>query len=402
MIHMFKRIVIPVDNSSHSRIAEKLGIRIAKNCSSEITGLHVFSGRFHQFRFKVLEDYLPERYQKEEILEYQRNIHSVLIERGLELISTEYLKDLSDYCKAENIDFHEEIIDGKNSDVIIEESKNHDLLIIGAQGLGKIQDSNQLGTNTRRAVEYATSDMLIAKKDATFDRIYVGIDGSDYSRNMFRKIIDFAQLFNSEITLLSSFDPFLHQTVFSSLVNVLSEEAGNVFKFKEQEELHTDVIDKSLEGLYLQYLKGLEDIGKQHGIKVRSKLLQGKPYWSIQQKIIDDKPDLIVVSRYGMHKGTYEHIGSNSLTIAEKAPSNVLIINSSSEDQYSFNEPSRFSEAIPNNVVTWSDEAKKRLENIPSFARPMAVLAIERYAKEIGCRVITPEIMKKARDKSGA
>jgi hypothetical protein len=48
--------------------------------------------------------------------------------------------------------------------------------------------------------------------------------------------------------------------------------------------------------------------------------------------------------------------------------------------------------------VIWSDEAKKRLEKIPNFARPMAILAIERYATEHEYETITPEIMKKARN----
>ena len=48
--------------------------------------------------------------------------------------------------------------------------------------------------------------------------------------------------------------------------------------------------------------------------------------------------------------------------------------------------------------VSWNDDAKLRLENIPKFARPMAILAIERYAKEQGIKTITPDVMKKARD----
>jgi hypothetical protein len=106
-----------------------------------------------------------------------------------------------------------------------------------------------------------------------------------------------------------------------------------------------------------------------------------------------------VVGKFGMHRGQYEKIGSTAENIAELATTNVLIV--------SVNEPSN--EKENSNIktrdiksayekVSWTDEARKRLENIPSFARPMAILAIERYAKEKGHRIITPEIMKKARD----
>jgi len=38
---------------------------------------------------------------------------------------------------------------------------------------------------------------------------------------------------------------------------------------------------------------------------------------------------------------------------------------------------------------------------VPSFARPMAMLSIERYARENGLTTITPEVMEQARKKIG-
>jgi hypothetical protein len=52
-------------------------------------------------------------------------------------------------------------------------------------------------------------------------------------------------------------------------------------------------------------------------------------------------------------------------------------------------------------ALLWSDDAKKRLENVPKFARPMAVMAIERYAKEHKITTITPDVMNAAREKMG-
>ena len=53
------------------------------------------------------------------------------------------------------------------------------------------------------------------------------------------------------------------------------------------------------------------------------------------------------------------------------------------------------------NGISWDDEAKKRLERVPAFARPMAVMAIERFAQEHGHAVVTPKIMDLAREKLG-
>ncbi len=49
--------------------------------------------------------------------------------------------------------------------------------------------------------------------------------------------------------------------------------------------------------------------------------------------------------------------------------------------------------------VAWTREAEQRLENIPDFIRPMARREIERVAKERGMVSITAEVMDEAKDK---
>jgi DNA-directed RNA polymerase subunit RPC12/RpoP len=48
-------------------------------------------------------------------------------------------------------------------------------------------------------------------------------------------------------------------------------------------------------------------------------------------------------------------------------------------------------------AVTWSTEAAARVERIPSFIRPMAKRAIERYAEGKGYPTITEAVMDEAR-----
>ncbi len=47
--------------------------------------------------------------------------------------------------------------------------------------------------------------------------------------------------------------------------------------------------------------------------------------------------------------------------------------------------------------MAWSPEAEARVERIPSFIRPMARKAIERYAEGKGYRTITEAVMDEAR-----
>jgi len=52
-------------------------------------------------------------------------------------------------------------------------------------------------------------------------------------------------------------------------------------------------------------------------------------------------------------------------------------------------------------TINWSPEAEARVERIPSFIRPMAKKAIERYAEGKGHRTITEAVMNEARGALG-
>jgi hypothetical protein len=51
--------------------------------------------------------------------------------------------------------------------------------------------------------------------------------------------------------------------------------------------------------------------------------------------------------------------------------------------------------------VPWTSEAKARVERIPSFIRPMARRAIERFAAEHGYATIDETVMDQARGAFG-
>ena len=48
-------------------------------------------------------------------------------------------------------------------------------------------------------------------------------------------------------------------------------------------------------------------------------------------------------------------------------------------------------------IIKWSDDAQKRLQNVPTFAQPMAKNAIEKFAKDNGHDEITIEVMDEAK-----
>jgi len=58
-------------------------------------------------------------------------------------------------------------------------------------------------------------------------------------------------------------------------------------------------------------------------------------------------------------------------------------------------------EAAPAPRVAWTSEAEARVDRIPSFIRPMAKKAIERFAEGKGYAAITEEVMDEARGALG-
>jgi nucleotide-binding universal stress UspA family protein len=400
---MYSDIAIAVDKSPFSLAAEDIGIEIAKRSNASISGYHAYSGKFHRLRFGALEPYLPPRYQDEDQLDYQRRIHSVLIERGLEIISLEYMKGLSARCGDEGIPMREVLRDGKNADILIEAAKSHDLLILGAQGLGMVEGTTVLGGTVSGVLRHAGCDLLVVRDNRVPKRILVGIDGSEEAFDAVKTGARLASMMGGGLTLVSVFNPQLHRTVFGLLSRVLSEEAGKVFKFNEQEALHNSIIDRSLAGLYEKYLARGCDIARDSGCECPYSLRKEGVAWNeLCIEAAQGNYDLVVVSRFGMHKGDHTDIGSTAERVVRNTPTNVLVVGGCdvpdpkmrSGEQASVPEP-------PGETLAWTEEARARIGKIPPFARSMAVLAIERYAREQGFSIVTPEIMDRAREKFG-
>jgi hypothetical protein len=55
-------------------------------------------------------------------------------------------------------------------------------------------------------------------------------------------------------------------------------------------------------------------------------------------------------------------------------------------------------EEAPADGVPWTAEARRRLERIPEFVRPMARTGIEKFARDNGYRRVDEEVLDKAKD----
>ncbi len=411
---MYKKIFIPLDNSKYSNYCEELAVSIAKKSNSELVGGHVYAASLHHKRFKEMEVGLPEKYKEESELKKQREYHNSLIGRGLRMISDSYLDSLERKSKEQNIPFARNIQEGKNYIQLVKDiNKNdYDLVIIGVRGLGEVQE-NAIGSVCERVVRRINTDVLIVKTERPLEgRVIVTVDGSEQSFRAVEMAADLAVKYNLELEAVSVYDPHYHHVAFNGIAKILSGEMGEVFKSDEQEKLHEDVIDKGLEKIYQGHLESALKKVTESGIKLKTTLLEGKPYDQILKYVDRIKPSLLVLGRTGIHAIDGLDLGSATENILRDAKCNVLITKSRQKVETNpfyqdeeivkkeiKREQEAEAQAVATAAVSWTDDANTLISKVPAFVRPMVVGEVETYARTKGSSEITKEIVEEVKAK---
>ena len=394
---MYKSIYVPVDNSDHSNRAVACSLELGKAYSAKLVGCHVYAAKLHDYRFRQMEYTLPEEYIDEVELERQRKIHDSLITMGLKLISDSYLDGMSKQCVESGLEFEPRMMDGKHHIEILKDlaSSQHDLVVIGAVGIGRARDS-VIGSVCERVARQATKDVWVVKHvpepgEAERDTILVGVDGSPQSFGALMTAIDLARTFGKKVETIAVYDPYLHYSVFNGIVNVLTEQAAKVFRFEEQNQLHEEIIDTGLAQIYQSHLEVAERMANEAGVEIKKTLLDGKPF----QKIIDHArkttPFLIVLGRIGVHSPKDETaLGSNVENILRGAPCDVLLSTRLEVPTI---------DVRAEETIRWTPEAEARMKNVPEQVKGIARTGVLRLALEKGHSVITNAVIDEAMDR---
>ncbi len=387
----YRHISLALDNSAHSNRGIELGLAIAGLFEARVTGTHAYAAKLHDMRFRQMEGGLPEQFRQEEELERQRDVHDTLITRGLEVITDAYLDVAAARATEMWVRFERKSLEGKNYRALLDdiEASDYDLVVLGAQGLGAVKRST-IGSVCERLVRRVRRDVLVVRDPARgLDRgpIMVAVDGSTNSFGALRTALLLAHRFERPLEVVSAFDPFFHYVAFNSIAEVLSEEAGQVFKFQEQEALHEEIIDSGLARIYQSHLAIAEKIAADHGVAVETKLLAGKPFEAILEHLQTRDPCLLVLGRIGVHADGGMDIGSNAENLLRQAPCHLLF------SSRRFQPPA---EQIAEETTSWTEEAETSMLRVPSFVRNMARTAILRYAVAEGHTVITSSIVDEA------
>jgi len=392
-VRVYKHIYVPVDNSEYSNRAMEMALALGEAFGAKLTGCHVYAARLHDYRFKQMEYTLPEEYKDEQELERQRKIHDSLITMGLQLISESYLDVMARKAAARGLFFEPKLIDGKHYKVLVEDvrNSNYDLVVMGAVGMGAVRDS-QIGSVTERFIRKVTTDTLVIRslKDGEEHRgpIVICLDGSPQSFNGLKIGIALSKALGCPVEAVAVYDPYLHYAMFNGIVGVLSEKAAKIFRFKEQEQLHEEIIDTGLAKIYQSHLEIGRKLANEEGVDLAVTLLDGKCFERVLQYCRKQSPSLLIVGRIGVHSEENEvELGSNAENLLRLAPCNVLLTGGK------FYPPL---DVKAEEIISWTEEAEGRMDRVPEQVRGVARTALLRYAIEQGHTVITSKVIDEA------
>lgn len=383
----YKSVYIPFDNSVHALRAVELGIAIAGETGARVTASHVYAAGLHDRRFRQMESGLPERYLKEEKLAEQREVHDDLIARGLRLISDSYLDIVSGKCEEAGVPLSRVMLEGKNWRELVEDirASSHDLVVMGALGLGAVQAS-LVGSVCERVARRIDRDLLVVRS-TDVDRpgaIVVAIDGSAHSFGALKAALELARIFEKPVEAVAVYDPNFHYVAFRSIGGALSPAAARVFRLKEQEELHEEIIDAGLARIYQAHLDVAAKVAAGQGSELRTTLLAGKAFEQILNYARDRKPWLLAVGRIGAHSDGGLDLGSATENLLRSAPCNLLLSARSFEPAL---------DQVADASIAWTVEAEARMTRAPEFVRKVARRAVIMHALQRGHTVITSDVI---------
>src|SRR5687768_15120027 len=178
-----------------------------------------------------------------------------------------------------------------------------DLVVLGARD-GREAADDSVGPTCERLLRRVHLDTLVVKDEAAADQgghILVCIDGSAQSYAGLQTAFTLAKKLGKRVEAVGVYDPYLHYTLFNGIVTTLTKEAEAVFKFKDQEKLHEEIIDTGLAKIYQAHLEVARQLADEAGVELKVTLLDGKAFEKILQLARRTKPWLLVMGRIGVH-----------------------------------------------------------------------------------------------------
>lgn len=272
-----RKILVPIDGSGSSIMAEETAVIVAKKTGASVTVLHVMQEMRLGYR-------LP-RYLQDELLGSIQQHAEKIVNDSRALFGEEGVKVVA------------ETVRGDPADSILKFlKKNPDLIVMGASGENE-KDPYALGSVTRKVVMHTRRPTLLVKKVSSLSNLLVCVDSSNHSIKALKYAVELAQKTGAKITLINVQERRLHDA-----------------SPKVAEELANRIISKSLNAI------------QKRKLKVDKKIEFGVPSNAIVEAAERGSHDVIVLGSRGL--GIIERflLGSVSDGVSQKAKSSVLIV----------------------------------------------------------------------------
>jgi len=269
------KILVPIDGSASSLMAEETAAIIAKKFSATVTVFSVAQELKVGYQLpRNIEDEIVGHIEQE-AEKIINNAQALFNEEG---VSVEAKKGKS----------------GDPAESILEFSNDCDLIVMGAHGENE-EDPYALGSVTKKVMRLAIRPTLIVKKITPLSDLLVCIDGSEHSIKAFKYAAEIAEKMVSKITLLNVQEPRIYDYAPQT-----AKDLG--------------------ERILSDALKAVEKV------KVDKKVEFGVPSDKIVRVAEKGNHDLIILGSRGL--GTVKRflLGSVSDDVAHKAKCSVLII----------------------------------------------------------------------------
>ena len=283
------KVLVPVDGSDSSLLAEKTAAIVAEKTGATVTVLHVI----HE-----VEEYYRMQYAAQGL---KHNIPRSLIQEILLLSEQEANKIVNNaqvLFSKEGLTVDAKILkDTDPADRILEFSKkNYNLTIMGARGKTE-KHPYLLGSVTKKVIRHTSCPTLFTKEACSLSNLLVCIDGSETSIRALNYAFKLANKIGSQITLLNVQE--------RRLINLSSKVA---------EELGEQILSRAL---------GTIEKGE---LKVNKRVEYGVASDIIVEVAESGNHDLIVLGNRGIGRAKRFLLGSVSDDVSHKAKSSVLIV----------------------------------------------------------------------------
>ena len=384
---MYQKIYVAVDSSAHAKQASEVAIALGHLFGAGIVSGHVDETSHERERRQRLLANLPP-----EMLPGPSASTGPSPGPG-DAAALDIIRSGEAVADVVGVPYQARTLSGRAYEALRDDvrASGSELLVLGASGTSSAAGATGLGSVCERLLRECHVDTLVVKDPRVSieapGNILVCIDGSQQSYSGLRTALALGKKLDKTVEAVGVYDPYLHYTLFNGIVTVLSEQASKIFKFKDQEKLHEEIIDTGLAKIYQAHLEVARQVAQDEGVSLKITLLDGKASQKILQHIRKTSPWLVVMGRIGVHSKDDMDVGATSENLLRAMPCNALVASQ------------KFAPAIDvlaAESMEWTPEALKKMGRVPDFVRGVATTAILRWAMQRGHSVITPGVINSA------